>query len=266
MISLQQQQNSGHEAEDPDGAEPSAASFLGPAQELELFGHRAVLISHRATALAVFSGNARTAPSKSVLYLFALHMFLQFHREFTKDVLDDFVEEDREFKAREVSSVRINADKSHSQSFVQSERREYLLSLFQLYEQVPLTEITTNFALAFNEIFYEERPQAHVKYFLSNLIIVKQNQVTKQPEELFSFCFAENTSKEAEFVASGHTRLMMARMMRHISRTNPLPFRNREYAGTALRQDFPADMSIKLQMYEFFFSNILLKGMVLPFF
>ena len=105
-----------------------------------------------------------------------------------------------------------------------------------------------------------------MKYFLSNLSIVKKNPITRQPEELFSFCFAENTSKEAEFVASGHTRLMITRMMRHISRTNPLPFGKREYAGTALRQDFPENMSIKLQMYEFFFSNILLKGMVLPFF
>ena len=117
-----------------------------------------VLVRHRATALAVFAGNTKSAPSGSVLYLFALHIFLQFFREFTKSVLDEFVEEDRRFREREVSSMRINADKSNSQSFVSSERREFLLSLFQMYEQLPLTQITTNFALAFNEIFYEERP------------------------------------------------------------------------------------------------------------
>ena len=115
----------------------ATASFLGSSQELELFGHRVVLVCHESSALAIFASAARNPPSGSVLYIFAMHMYLQFYREFTAEILKEFVEEDRTLKEREVSSMRL--DKSGAGSTVTSERREYLLSLFQQYGKIPLT-------------------------------------------------------------------------------------------------------------------------------
>lgn len=162
--------------------------------------------------------------------------------------------------------------------------RDHLLE--KPLKELPFGEMMDNFKNHFERVFIQQKPNTIDQYFLSKLNIVqiantrlyddnrfsqkyanqKSNQRTSRHNHkwyekvsvnnLFSFRFTKTTSKEVEYTSSHLTKKMIKQILKHIG--------NLENFETAQKTKENAP-SVKIQMYEFFFSHILVKAMQVPF-
>jgi len=92
-----------------------------------------------------------------------------------------------------------------------------------------------------------------MKYYLSEVAIVQKKCNIIDYNTLFYHCFTKETSKDSNIVKFIKSRDLTKKVIKHIDKNEN--FHNEEGKGT----------SVRIQMYEFFFANTLLKAMKIPF-
>lgn len=122
-------------------------------------------------------------------------------------------------------------------------------------KDLPFTELMDNFKDTFERVYVEEKPNTADRYYLSNINMI-QIATTRLYDTLFSFQFTKHTSREVNYASSLLLEKVVKRILRHIGRLENFQTDN---------QNDPSGPSVKIQMYEFFFSNILIKAMQIPF-
>lgn len=184
-----------------------------------------------------------------------MYMFLQYLLYFTPQVLKTFYEDDSQLKERELSNVSgREALKSASGIYSPLSMTGNRLLEIQL-KDLPFQELMKNFKETFSKIFIQEKPDPIERYYLSSICII-QITTTKVYDTLMNFCFTNDTTKQVDFSSSPETKKLVKKILKHISRLENFQSdsKNNEAGAT-----------VKIQMYEFFFSHILIKAMQVPF-
>ena len=89
-------------------------------------------------------------------------------------------------------------------------RRNFYLTLFRLYSDIPLYDCLTSFAKIFNDVFVLEKPGSVQKYFLTEVQVIEMNEAHEEAEGKlgethtipFFFNFANGTSRQVNYLAS----------------------------------------------------------------
>lgn len=122
-------------------------------------------------------------------------------------------------------------------------------------KELPFGEIMENFKETFEKVFVEERPSITEKYYLSGITMI-QIATTRLYDTLFSFNFAKETTNDMEYGSSILTKKLMKKILKHIGSLENFQNENKNVKNSS---------TVKIQMYEFFFSQILIKAMQVPF-
>lgn len=99
----------------------------------------------------------------------------------------------------------------------------------------------------------EEKPSPTVKYYISEVSLIKRKKLSFGYKDLFHFCFTKETTKDANFSGFKIAKNLTEKIIKHIEK------------GENFHSDDKQNSSVRIQMYEFFFSNALLKCMKVPF-
>jgi hypothetical protein len=183
-----------------------------------------------------------------------MYMFLQYLLYFTPQVLKIFYDDDSQLKELELSNVSgREALKSASAIYSPLSMTGNRLLEIQLND-LPFQELMRNFKETFSKIFIQEKPDPIDRYYLSSICII-QVATTRVYDTLMNFCFTNETSKQVDFSSSPETKKLVKKVVRHISRLENFQSDSKNDAGG----------TVKIQMYEFFFSHILVKAMQVPF-
>ena len=107
-------------------------------------------------------------------------------------------------------------------------RRNFYLTLFRIYSELPFDDCMTSFANIYNDVFTEERPSTVQKYFLTEIQVVEMNEASDDDPGIpgvthtipFKYNFSSGTSKEVKYtnIPSFHTFLNKA--IRQIKRSD----------------------------------------------
>jgi len=96
-------------------------------------------------------------------------------------------------------------------------KRNFYLTLFQIYSELPFQESLNSFSKIYNDVFVLERPVNCQKYFLTEVQVLELNEICGEAEELssprsigsesklvmpFRFNFTQGTSREVDYSAS----------------------------------------------------------------
>lgn len=184
-----------------------------------------------------------------------MYMFLQYYRNFGPQILQDFYQEDSFIKDQELSMVSGREALRSASGMYSTLSISNNKLLEKPMKELPFGEMMENFKETFEKVFVEERPTVTDKYYLSGVTLI-QIATTKLYDTLFSFNFAKETTRDVEYGSSILTKKLMKKILKHIGGLeNFQTENNREENGS----------SVKIQMYEFFFSQILIKAMQVPF-
>jgi hypothetical protein len=183
-------------------------------------------------------------------------MFLQYYRNFGPKILREFYQEDSFMKEKEISMVS-GRDALNSASGIHSALgTSYYHKLLQKpMKELPFGEIMENFKETFEKVFVEERPQSMDKYYISGIVLI-QVATRKLFDTLFKFTFTKDTTREIEYNSSNLTKKLVRKILKHIGHLENFQTENNGDDNGP---------SVKIQMYEFFFSHILVKAMQVPF-
>lgn len=121
--------------------------------------------------------------------------------------------------------------------------------------ELPFGELMDNFKETFEKVFVEEKPISTEKYYLSGITLM-QVANKRNYDTLFSFAFTQDTTKEVEYGSSPLTSKLLKKIVKHIGKLENFQTDNKGDDNGP---------SVKIQMYEFFFSHILIKAMQVPF-
>lgn len=186
--------------------------------------------------------------------MYCMYMFLQFYQTFTPQVLKEFYEDDSIIKDREMSRIS-GREALHSANGAYSTiDRNYNALLHQPTKELPDAELMENFKETFEKIFVDEKPDPIERYYLSGISLI-QIAKTRVYDTLFSFSFANDTTREINYSASLKTEKLVKKILKHIGRLENFQAEEKQENNA----------SVKIQMYEFFFSHILIKAMQVPF-
>ena len=155
-------------------------------------------------------------------------------------------------------------------------RRNFYLTLFRLYSDIPLQDCLTSFSKIFNDVFVLEKPGNVQKYFLTEVQVVEMNEA---PDELegrlgethsipFYFNFTNGTSRNINYLASTNFNIFLNKVIRQIKKADSaqgakldLHKRGRKAHGAQAQQQHPTSPQ---NGHEFFFSNVMLKVYQVP--
>lgn len=104
-------------------------------------------------------------------------------------------------------------------------------------------------------MFIREKPCPSTKYFLSEISLVQTKGNNLGYKTLFHYCFTKGTTKDSSFVKFSLAKTLTKRVISHMNKIKEENSQNEEGKNA----------NIKIQMYEFFFANTLLKSMKIPF-
>ena len=227
-------------------------AYFSNRMELKLFGHKVMAISHDNYGLLLICSPSTDSGWANIM---CMYMFLQYYRNFGPQILREFYHEDSMIKDQEMSMISgrealRSASGMHSQLSI-----SYHKLLEKPMKELPFGEMMDNFKETFEKVFVEERPTPIDKYYLSGITLI-QIATTKLYDTLFNFYFTKETTKNVQYSSSGLTKKLMKKILKHIGKLENFQTENNQ------EDNGP---SVKIQMYEFFFSHILIKAMQVPF-
>ena len=105
-------------------------------------------------------------------------------------------------------------------------KRNFYLSLFNIYSAIPIGECLHSFSKIFNDVFVMEKPLNVQKYFLTECMVVEMNEpyddvsdyMPETHEIAFRFNFATNTSKEVNYSKNVHFQNFLNRAIRVVKK------------------------------------------------
>ena len=102
----------------------------------------------------------------------------------------------------------------------------------------------------FKSVFNDEKPSMITKYFISQVSLIQTLSPTSY-SKIFSYCFTKGTFNYLNFD--------------WIPMLNDLVLKAIQHVDATAEQDNISTESIRIQMYEFHFSSVLLKLLKIPF-
>ncbi|CAI2386471.1 unnamed protein product [Moneuplotes crassus] len=220
--------------------------------ELTLFAHKLISISHDNYGLILICSLNTDSGWANIL---CMYMFLQYYRNFGKKILQEFYQEDSFIKEQELSMVSGREALRSVSGMYSAMSISHSQLLEKPIQELPFGEMMENIKETFGKVFVEERPDVSDKYYLSGLTLI-QIATTRLYDTLFNFNFTKETSKNINYSSSDLTKKLMKKILKHIGGLENFQTEN---------QNDENGPSVKIQMYEFFFSHTLIKAMQIPF-
>ena len=166
--------------------------------EADLFGHKAIWISHENFGLLLICSKFTDRGWAKVL---SMYLFLQYYRHFTPQLLKEFYDEDSHLKELELSLVSgREALRSASGMYSAINNR-----IHDLDEKQPFGELMNNFKETFEKVFVDEKPNNASKYNISTICVI-QIATKRLYDTLFSFTFMKDTTNDIQYASSDVTK------------------------------------------------------------
>ena len=107
-------------------------------------------------------------------------------------------------------------------------RRNFYLTLFRLYSDIPFHDCLQSFAKIFNDVFVFEKPGSIQKYFLTEVQVVELMEATEEQEGKlgethnvpFKFNFANGTSRQVNYLSSDYFNNFLNKAIRQIKKAD----------------------------------------------